>query len=559
MSGGLLNLQPGARSELLSGDGPKKTFFSHTGFAKHTPFGLQKIRLDYDGSRDLRLTEPSEFTFKVARHADLLMDVYLGFTIPHIWSPVYPPCLETGEQWAPYEFKWIEQLGAQLIREVEVQCAGTTISRFSGEYIAAAVDRDFSSDKQAAFDKMTGNVAELNRPERAYDRINSYPSAIKRRNTPATGTEPSIRGRQLFVPLNLWFMTQPQSAFPLLCLRQGSDLTIKVTLRPIQDLFRVRDVFDPDNAFPHIRPDFNGDQFQMYRFLQSPPNADVRIPYENTLNLWNANIHLMATYAFLGDEERKQMAANRQSYLVKDVFRYTSDNITGSKRVSLTSNGTVSSWMWYLQRNDVSMRNEWSNYTNWPYGQLPVDTAIAESESDFDYTDTSGNVIVAGLGPYLNPDGSNTGIFMSGDFAPDNRKVILATMGIVLNGANRETNHVREVYDYLTRYAGSNKIGQAGLYCYNYCLNASSSVYQPSGGINMSGFKTVELEVTVEAPPIDAQNSSFDVLCDGGGNVIATKQSNWRLNEYGYNLVIFEERYNILSFVGGQLGLTYAR
>lgn len=557
-NGGLLNLKPGARSELLSGAGPKKTFFSHNGFAKHTPFGMQKIRLDYDGSRDLRLTEPSEFVFKVGRYADLLMDVYLGFTIPHIWSPVYPPCSDTGEQWSPYEFKWIEQLGAQLIREVEVQCAGTTISRFSGEFIAATVDRDFSSDKQAAFDKMTGNVAELNRPEYAFDRINSYPSAFKRASTPPTGTEPSIRGRQLFIPLNLWFMNQTQAAFPLVCLRNGSDLTVKVTLRPIQDLFRVRDVFDYDNNFPHIRPDFNSEQFQMHRFLQSPPSSDVSKPYENTTNLWNANIHLMATYAFLGTEERDAMALAPQNYLVKDVFQYTSDNITGTKRVALTSNGTVSSWMWYLQRNDVSMRNEWSNYTNWPYGHLPVNTVIADNESDFVYTDSHGNSS-SGLGPYLNPDGSNTGIFMSGDFVPDNRKAIMATMSILLDGNERETNHVREVYDYLTRYAGSSKIGKFGLYCYNYCLNASSSVYQPSGGINMSAFKTVELAVTVEVPPIDTQNSSFDVLCDGSGNVIATKQSNWRLNEYGYNLVIFEERYNVLSFVGGQPGLTYAR
>jgi hypothetical protein len=29
--------------------------------------------------------------------------------------------------------------------------------------------------------------------------------------------------------------------------------------------------------------------------------------------------------------------------------------------------GMVSSWMWYFQRSDINLRNEWSNYTNWPY------------------------------------------------------------------------------------------------------------------------------------------------------------------------------------------------
>jgi len=31
------------------------------------------------------------------------------------------------------------------------------------------------------------------------------------------------------------------------------------------------------------------------------------------------------------------------------------------------------------------------------------------------------------------------------------------------------------------------------------------------------------------------------------------------LYEYTYNLVLFEERYNVLSFVGGNAGLLYSR
>ena len=27
--------------------------------------------------------------------------------------------------------------------------------------------------------------------------------------------------------------------------------------------------------------------------------------------------------------------------------------------------------MWFFQRSDVNLRNEWSNYTNWPYKDLP--------------------------------------------------------------------------------------------------------------------------------------------------------------------------------------------
>lgn len=27
--------------------------------------------------------------------------------------------------------------------------------------------------------------------------------------------------------------------------------------------------------------------------------------------------------------------------------------------------------MWYLQRTDVVLRNEWNNYTNWAYNEKP--------------------------------------------------------------------------------------------------------------------------------------------------------------------------------------------
>ena len=70
---------------------------------------------------------------------------------------------------------------------------------------------------------------------------------------------------------------------------------------------------------------------------------------------------------FLSKEEAQVFAANDQVYLVKDVFQYNFDNITGTNKLKLTSSGMVANWMFYLQRNDVNLRNEWSNYTNWPY------------------------------------------------------------------------------------------------------------------------------------------------------------------------------------------------
>ena len=90
MGGGLLNLVSQGQQNIILNGNPSKTFFKTT-YAKYTNFGLQKFRIDFDGSRTLRLTEESTFTFKIPRYADLLMDCYISIDLPSIWSPIFPP------------------------------------------------------------------------------------------------------------------------------------------------------------------------------------------------------------------------------------------------------------------------------------------------------------------------------------------------------------------------------------------------------------------------------------------------------------------------------------
>ena len=67
MPGGLLNLvATGTQNVILTGN-PCKTFFKST-YAKYTNFGMQKFRVDFNGQRQLRLTEPSVFSFTMPRY-----------------------------------------------------------------------------------------------------------------------------------------------------------------------------------------------------------------------------------------------------------------------------------------------------------------------------------------------------------------------------------------------------------------------------------------------------------------------------------------------------------
>ena len=554
MPGGLLNIiSEGSNNVFLTGN-PTKTFFNVT-YSKYTNFGLQKFRIDYEGSRDLRTTTPSIFKFKIKRYAELLMDTYLVLTLPNIWSPFHEPDPKTGNVWAPYEFRWIKNIGTQIIQEVSIVCGSFTLQTYSGDYLQAMVERDFTAEKKKLFDEMTGNVDELTEPGIAFGRKNCFPNAYFTDNP--VGAEPSIRGRQLYIPINTWFTLDSRCAFPLVAL-QYNELEIHITLRPIQEMFQIRDIYDIADNYPYVQPDFNRQEMQMYRFLQTPPSIFMGSSnYANQNCVWNADVHLLCNYCFLSKVEAELFAAKDQVYLVKDVFRYSFENVTGTQRLALTSNGMISNWMWYLQRNDVNLRNEWTNYTNWPYDNIPSNVSLAPTTIPSELLDEAK---AAGFetGPQIQPNVTASGYFYSGDFTVDNQKEIMLTAAILLNGEYRENTLPSGVFNYVEKYTRTQSSAKEGLYCYNYCLNTSPHEYQPSGAINMSKFKTVELEITTYVPAF-SQNSNYQVICDDNGNYIGVNKQNWRLFDYNYNLVLFEERYNVLSFIGGNVGMLYAK
>ena len=455
MGGGLLNLVSEGNKNIFLNGNPNKTFFS-TKYKKYTNFGIQKLRLDVNGSRKLNMTTESQFLFNVRDFGDLLIDTYLVLTLPNIWSPIVeilpPPnnfidIMDTNYNrqyvldhfmrniW-PYEFKWIENLGVQLIKRVRYIIGSVVIQDFTGDYLFNMVNRDFSAEKRELFDEMTGNTKELNDPANYAGRTNNYPNSIFNQNWLPNGPEPSIRGRKIYVPLNIWSTLNSKLALPLVSLTK-QNLKIEITCRPIQELFVVRfiptplilnqfneliirintDTFNTDTSLNSIQSSWNTNirkeylencqligeyvmanqnenRYLFYRFVNptfSPiPGADINDIsgirfhngtvsgtsidaefYESTQSIWDADIHLLCNYVFLSQEEREIFQNKKQQYLVKFVDEKDYLGIQGSSMVKLFPYGLVTSWMWFLQRSDVQIKNQWSNYTNWDSKNIP--------------------------------------------------------------------------------------------------------------------------------------------------------------------------------------------
>ena len=548
MPGGLLNLVAyGNQNVILTGN-PSKTFFNCT-YKKYTNFGLQKFRLDYDGQRTLKMSETSQFDFKVPRYGDLLMDTYLVVTLPTIWSPIIPP--NCHYNWRPYEFKWIKNLGTQMIERVRFSVGGQIIQEFTGQYLYNLVERDFDNAKKDLYYKMTGNVAELNNPAYVNGRVGIYPSVYYTNNQ--LGPDPSINARKLYIPLNIWFTLASKMAFPLVSL-QYNELHIIVDVRPVRELFVIRGVQEDGNYYH--QPNFNEGYEQFYRFLQPPPDISLNTSsYLDKRTNWNADVHLISTYSFLTDEEVREFASQPQQYLIKEAYYNKYENVTGSKRVQLDSMGMVADWMWFFQRSDTYLRNEWSNYTNWPYDYLPYNLVDPSFNTDYDFPYNQCD------STYLHPsDGVNgpTGIFITPLYNPANIKNIMTTWGLLLNGKYRENPFDVGVWNYIEKYTRTTGNAEDGLYCYNFCLHTNPFDCQPSGAINLSKFNSIEFEFTTIPPPLDP-SAQVLTICDGSNNILGVNKPYWRIYDYNYDLTVLEERYNILTFTSGNAGLMYSR
>lgn len=503
MGGGLLNLVSYGNLNIIVNGNPQRSLFVAT-YKQYTNFGLQKHIINCNiTTPKLKENESSTFNFTIARLGDLIADTFFTLQMPYIWSPVFveptdiydnprtpysskieeglyvianSETSETSETSTnrkltdahiphvqPFEFKWIEDLGSQLIKKISVSIGDTIIQEFSGDYLTAMVKRDFTNEKKELFNEMTGNVVEMHSPEFFETRNGLYPNClyaaplpnnvdtkllykiynnkqaiIDKELTAITNLCPSIHKKTLIIPLNLWYMLSSAHAFPLLSLTDNL-VKIKIECRPIRELFRIRDVryyidtyyhhniaigninkhgsgksiyehykedyykvnnvnntgFSQFDIFkPYVPPPFistintTDPLYQMYMFttqyasqnqqfiqqaaLKTNVSADIASLLRES-SIWNCNPRLVSTFVYLDAPEQEVFKEKPQHYLVKQILEhfFETENHKDFSQIRFKSNSVAVNFMWYLQRNDVFLRNEWTNYTNWPSNEKP--------------------------------------------------------------------------------------------------------------------------------------------------------------------------------------------
>lgn len=490
MPGGLIQLVGvGAQNELVNGN-PSMTHFRAV-YRRHTNFAMDQIRMPFTASNlEFPATGTRTISCRIDRYAQLLHDCYLVLTLPDIWSPLkylgtsLPPPGYPATNSIGYEFEWIENIGYNLIDHVDITMNGQVIQRLRGEWLKLYSYMTHDANKRALVDEMVGNVRELYDPAHAYDREGQYPHAITPIGLPTASPqtlvpEPSIRSRQLVIPLHFWFCENPGLALPLVSL-QNSEVYINVTLRSINDLYTVVDVnpASPTNTYgQRIKP--TGDTaYNALNLFLSPP-LSTGLPSNPTLTTWFPDPYVEGNFIYLTEAEMNQLARADQTFLVKTVQYISKEGqFGGNTDIELPMFNLVTRIVFACQRSDRILVNDWDNYTNWA------------------------NPMRAPWSSITNTGDTITGLYSSGQQQVSSvfpRSALIDGV-ILFDGKERIQTKPLPFFSLLQmyRYTTGQIPDLPGVFMYSFALDHSS--YQPSGAVNGSMFNKIILRLTLQQP-----------------------------------------------------------
>ena len=269
---------------------------------------------------------------------------------------------------------------------------------------------------------------------------------------------------------------------------------------------------------------------------------------------WHADMHLISKYVFLDEEERNNVAKNSQSYLIKTIYEEEFNALAVPNTIKINSKDLVINYTWIFRRSDAFLRNEWSNYTNWEFVDVP-NTPLSNSFDGITYPFF--------LTPFIGTNTTNT----INTINNNNKKTILQSLSIFVDGKMRENLFEQGVYNYLEKYLKCTGQGKDGQYFYSFALNNSPTDLQPSGSMNLSKFNEISFNFTlIETPddpnfdPTTVTKTILQTRQNGAAPIcVSTTTKKDHIKLYSFDMKTFQERYNVLTFNAGMGGLMYAR
>lgn len=587
MGGGEFQLKTGygAESIYLIGN-PSMTYFRLVA-RRHTNFAMEYIKNYFVNVPVLNTTGFTKLTAEIDRNGDLMADTYFVIDMPDIYSrPVD-------------NFKWVDNLGEQLIRSVEIFIGGMSIDKHYGQWMQIWTDISYSDTKKKSYERMVEGdetPPHINGTPELYYGTHGDVDGLLSNAQGFISNPPTIKRKRIYVPLLFWFCINPGLAIPLISL-QYTPVQIEFELNPLNNLFTIgEDNLSPATFFQTLNNSSptqcsEVDPVKLEHFNEivahDPSPFDVSnifwkyVNGTNAAGHWNQNIYLDINYIFLDTDERTRFAYSTNEYLIPQLQRYDTTGLRLRQTLEIKFHHPVNELMWIFQRDDVGCHNDWLNFTNARYSKDWDEVFKRVQFAKQLYATSAGSQIGTPLSPTapdlytflkeytmpsILPSGTSVQDFIYDAYSNDMNfsfdkyidsfdtlENIMYEMTIKFNGQDR--NQVRDQFFYDTlesfRFHTNTK---KGIYKYSFALNPEELA--TSGHVNLSTINKMELEFLLRDPPYVQQceqeiNQNCNNLCKGGSNALIYPR-------YNYNMFLYAKGYNILRIMNGIGGIVFS-
>jgi hypothetical protein len=486
-SGGLMQLVSYGSENLYLTGNPQITFFK-TAYQRHTNFAYEWIPQYFEPTLSFDTTSRVSMTVPIKRNGDLVRDIALVIDLPNIYS--------TEQE----NFKWVKNLGHIFIYNAEFIIGGQSINKLYGQWMNIWYELTTIGSRRPAFNELIGNVPEVYNPAHYYGELGDT-------------SIPTIQKRRLRIPLPFWFTQSPGLAFPLIAI-QYVESSIVFDFRCMNDLFTIGiPSVSPTELFenPISGPNSNHNELKKSLKEQSYSPNNIFWKFVSGLltpGIWNQNVFLDIKYVYLDITERRVFAAAVSEYLITQVERLEFNGLHGNDTVSLTFFHPVKEMIWVFQRDDVSIRNQWSNYTTMC------------NEDDYlkflELMNFRKNAINIGLNPtslentYL-PSGLNIDQFLNSINSTDTAKLSLVNIDafdlylnilyfgkFIFNAHDRQSSKSFTYYQAQEPYNNHTTTPLFHKQIYNMSFSEAPEIIQPTGTANFSMFRDAQFQFTLK-------------------------------------------------------------
>jgi hypothetical protein len=456
---------------------PQITYFK-TVYKRYTNFSIEPIPQYFKTTPDFG----RRCTINISKNADLLSNMYIYIELPTIKSNNNN-----------IKFKWANKIGLVIVNFVEIEINGNIIDRHYGDWINIWNEISCSMGHRKAYDKIIGNVDDLN--NYSYTK-NSY---------------------ILYIPLSFWFCLDSSLAIPLISL-YNCNIKIHVDFNDINKCYNISPSlylsvsnnyclyeegelfyqlyqnnkiigefvrFDPINKLLYYNP--IKDSFQLpsninnvnkLKLIGMTSNYEMTIKFNSTIvqndNYYNFNIptlinsYLLVNYIYLDNFERNQFLNNNHEYIIQTVQTLLEQNINSVNSIyKIPFYNCIKLIVWRTLLL--------SNYNN---------------NNFFNYTSTTQTLSLNSI---------------------NNSDTLINNNLLVLNSVNSIDLKNIIFYTNLQCYQYELINNQKGIYIYSFALDPKS--LQPSGNLNFNKIEDAYIQLTMN----NIVNYQNQVLIKGYG------------------------------------------